>query len=316
MNRLRMNGRGAMHRIGVDLGGTKIEAALLDGGGAIILRKRVPSPRGYETKLAAVRGLVDAVESETGTRVPHVGVGHPGSHNPRTGLMRNANSVDLNGRPLARDLTAALARPAVCANDANCFALSEAVDGAGAGAAVVFGVIAGTGVGGGVVVNGRILEGHDGNAGEWGHTPLARPTHDEVPGPRCNCGLFGCVEAWCSGPALSADHERRTGERLIVEEIAAAAAAGDPLARESLAFHLDRLARSLASVVNILDPDIIVLGGGVSNLPGIAPDLERAMAPFLFTDEPRTRVRLNVHGDSSGVRGAAWLDPAAPGEPA
>lgn len=315
MNTVRMDGRSAMHRIGVDLGGTKIEAALLGPGGDIILRKRAQSPHGYDAKITALRALVDAVESETGVSVPHVGVGHPGSLNPRTGLMRNANSTELNGRPLDIDLAAALARPVACANDANCFALSEAVDGAGAGAACVFGVILGTGVGGGIVLNGRLLPGHDANAGEWGHTPLARPSASETPGPPCKCGLHGCVEAWCSGPALSADHERRTGERRTGAEIAEAARGGDLMARETLAFHRDRLARSLASVVNILDPDIIVLGGGLSNLDRLAPDLEAAMAPFLFTDEPRTRVRLNVHGDSSGVRGAAWLDPVPGAHP-
>jgi fructokinase len=298
-----------MHRIGVDLGGTKIEAAMLSPRGEWVARKRAPSPPGYDAKIMAVRALVEAVEAETGINVLHVGVGHPGSLNPRTGLMRNANSTELNGRPLDQDLSCALARPVACANDANCFALSEAKDGAGAGAASVFGVILGTGVGGGLVINGRLLAGHDGNAGEWGHTPLARPTPSETPGPVCKCGLYGCVEAWCSGPALSADHERRTGERSTVEEIAQAAASGDLMARETLAFHRDRLARSLASVINILDPQIVVLGGGVSNLEGLAPDLEAAMVPFLFTDEPRTSVRRNVHGDSSGVRGAAWLDP-------
>ena len=304
-----MDGRGAMHRIGVDLGGTKIEAAMLGPGGEWLARKRAPSPPGYEAKIMAVRALVEAVEAEAQITVDHVGVGHPGSLNPRTGLMRNANSTELNGRPLDLDLCEALSRPVACANDANCFALSEATDGAGAGATSVFGVILGTGVGGGVVIEGRLVAGHDGNAGEWGHIALARPTASETPGPACNCGLYGCVEAWCSGPALSADHERRTGERRSVEEISKAAAGGQMMARETLAFHLDRLARSLASVINILDPQIVVLGGGVSNLENLAPDLEAAMAPFLFTDEPRTSVRRNVHGDSSGVRGAAWLDP-------
>lgn len=306
-------GCGAMHRIGVDLGGTKIEAAVLSPAGELVVRERVPSPAGYEAKVRAVAALVQAVESKTGVQVPHVGVGHPGSLNPRTGLMRNANSTELNGRALDRDLADALGRPVACANDANCFTLSEATDGAGAGAHAVFGVIAGTGIGGGLVIGGRLVEGQDGNAGEWGHTPLARPEPGEVPGPACKCGLNGCVEAWCSGPALSADHERRTGDRRTAEAIADLARHGDLGARETLRFHRDRLARSLATVVNIIDPDMVVLGGGLSNLDGLCEDLEREMAPFLFTDEPRTRVRLNVHGDSSGVRGAAWLDPAAPG---
>jgi fructokinase len=304
-----MEGSSAMYRIGVDLGGTKIEAAMLGPQGEWMARRRAPSPAGYDAKIRAVRALVEAVEAETGIVAPHVGVGHPGSLNPRTGLIRNANSTELNARALDQDLSAALTRPVACANDANCFALSEATDGAGSGAASVFGVIIGTGVGGGLVINGHLAPGHDGNAGEWGHIPLARPAASETPGPVCKCGLYGCVEAWCSGPALSADHERRTGERRPVEEIARAAAIGDVLARETLAFHRDRLARSLATVINILDPEIVVLGGGLSNLENLASDLEAAMVPFLFTDEPRTSVRLNVHGDSSGVRGAAWLDP-------
>ena len=310
MNMVTRRGYDAMHRIGVDLGGTKIEAALLSPAGALLVRRRVETPPGYEAKLRAVAGLVTAVESETGVQVPHVGVGHPGSLNPRTGLMRNANSTELNGRALDLDLADALGRPVACANDANCFTLSEAVDGAGAGAHAVFGVILGTGVGGGLAIDGRLVRGHDGNAGEWGHIPLAWPDPDEIPGPLCKCGLNGCVEAWCSGPGLAADHERRTGDRLTARDIAERAANGDLGARESLRFHCGRLARSLASVVNIIDPDVVVLGGGLSNLEGLCEALERAMAPFLFTDEPRTKVALNVHGDSSGVRGAAWLDPA------
>ncbi|MGJ3230342.1 MAG: ROK family protein [Oceanicaulis sp.] len=298
-----------MHRIGVDLGGTKIEAALLDPAGAVLVRERTATPDGYEPKVRAVATLVDAIERRAGVSVPHLGVGHPGSLNPRTGLIRNANSTQLNGRPLDVDLSAALGRPVVCANDANCFALSEAVDGAGAGAGSVFGVIIGTGVGGGLVIGGRLIEGQDRIAGEWGHTPLGRPTPEETPGPRCKCGLQGCVEAWCSGPALAADHERRTGERMTAKQIAEAAEAGDLMAQETLAFHRDRLARSLATVANIVDPEVIVLGGGLSNLKGLPAALEAAMAPFLFTDEPRVKVRVNVHGDSSGVRGAAWLDP-------
>lgn len=309
-------GRGAMHRLGVDLGGTKIEAVLLAPDRRTLARRRIPTPESYAGKLQAVAALATALERETGVSVPHVGVGHPGSLNPRTGLIRNANTSQLNGAALDRDLAAALGRPVACANDANCFTLSEATDGAGQGARSVFGVIAGTGVGGGLVIEGRLVEGQDRIAGEWGHIPLGRPTPDETPGPLCKCGLHGCVEAWCSGPGMAADHERRTGARLSAKEIAERAEAGDPLARETLNFHRERLARSLATVANIVDPEIIVMGGGLSNMAGLCEDLERAMAPYLFTDEPRTRIRLNVHGDSSGVRGAAWLDPAGGSEAA
>ncbi|MFW5661919.1 MAG: ROK family protein [Oceanicaulis sp.] len=298
-----------MHRIGVDLGGTKIEAAVLAPSGEMMVRRRVATPTGYEPKLQAIAALVAAVESETGVSVPHIGLGHPGSINPRSGLVRNANSTQLNGRPLDQDLARLIDRPVVCANDANCFALSEAVDGAGAHAHSVFGVIAGTGVGGGLVIGRKLVTGQDGNAGEWGHTPLGRPYPEEVPGPVCKCGLYGCVEAWCSGPALAADHERRTGERLTAREVAEAAEAGDIMARETLMHHRDRLARSLATMVNIVDPGVIVIGGGLSHMSGLCTDLEKAMAPYLFTDEPRTQVALHRHGDSSGVRGAAWLDP-------
>lgn len=302
-----------MHRIGVDLGGTKIEAALMAPDGRLTVCRRVDTPPGYEAKIAAVRDLVAAVEAEAGMSVPRVGVGHPGSLNPRTGLMRNANSTELNGRPLDRDLQEALARPVALANDANCFALSEARDGAGAGARVVFGVILGTGVGGGVVIDGALVIGQDGNAGEWGHTALPRPTADETPGPACKCGLAGCVEAWCSGPGLSRDHESRTGDRLTGEEIAARAAAGDAAAAHSLTLHRGRLARSLSTVVNVLDPDVVVLGGGLSNLETLPADLEIEVKPYVFSDEPRTKIRRHLHGDSSGVRGAAWLWPLEPG---
>jgi fructokinase len=300
-----------MIRIGVDLGGTKIEAAALDADGRFLARRRAATPQGYADKLRAIAELIRAVEAEIGADSLPVGAGHPGSISPRTGLIRNANTTQLNGQPFDRDLAAALGRPVACANDANCFALSEAVDGAGAGARSVFGVILGTGVGGGLVIEGRLHGGQDGNAGEWGHAGLPWPDADEAPGPACKCGLSGCIEAWCSGPGLSADHERATGQALPGEDIAALAAGGDAAAQASLARHASRLARGLALVVNIFDPEVIVLGGGLSNLPGLAETLQARLARWAFTDELTTRVVLNRHGDSSGVRGAAWLNPLA-----
>jgi fructokinase len=299
-------------RIGVDLGGTKIEAAALAPDGEIVLRRRRPTPAGYASKIEALSALVRDVEAEIGLTGAPVGVGHPGSHNPRTGRIRNANSTALNGRPLKSDLEKALSRPVRCANDANCFALSEAVDGAAAGAASVFGVILGTGVGGGLVIDQKLVAGQDGNAGEWGHMGLPWATADEVPGPACYCGRQGCVEAWCSGPALSADHQRHTGATLTAQALADRAQLGDAAAIASLERHAGRLARALAAVVNIVDPDVIVLGGGVSNLPGLADTLKARIADWAFTDEFTTKVRINRHGDSSGVRGAAWLWPAGP----
>lgn len=298
-----------MIRIGVDLGGTKIEAAALDRSGRFLVRRRVATPDGYDAKIEAIATLVHVLETDLGLGGLPVGVGHPGSLSARTGLIRNANTSQLNGRALDRDLSAALARPVACANDANCFALSEAVDGAGAGARSVFGVIIGTGVGGALVIEGRLVTGHDGNAGEWGHAGLPWPNADEVPGPACKCGLSGCIEAWCSGPGLSADHARVTGEAITGEEIAARAAAGDNAAAASLDRHAGRLARGLALVVNIADPEVIVLGGGLSNLPGLAETLQTQLETWAFTDALATRVVRHAHGDSSGVRGAAWLNP-------
>ena len=298
-----------MLRLGVDLGGTKIEAALLDDNGACSVRRRTATPTGYQEKLDAIADLVAAVEAEAGLTTPlPAGIGHPGSINPRTGLMRNANSTALNGHPLDQDLARRLNRPVRCANDANCFALSEARDGAGAGARSVFGVIAGTGVGGGIVLNGALVPGADGNAGEWGHTALPYMTPQELAiSPPCYCGKTNCVEAWCSGPALSRDHERRTGETCSVQQIARAAKTGDEAAQLSLDQHEDRFARALSNVINILDPDVIVLGGGLSNLDGFSDRLARRVADWAFTDDLITQIRTPVHGDSSGVRGAAWL---------
>lgn len=298
-----------MLRLGIDLGGTKIEAALLDEQGSVPFRRRVATPKSYSEKILAIRDLVLNLEQEAGLTAPlPAGIGHPGSLNPRTGLMRNANSTALNGHPLDKDLTDALNRPVRCANDANCFALSEARDGAGKDVKSVFGVIAGTGVGGGMVLNGELVTGGDGNAGEWGHTALPRLTADEFSNqPQCYCGLTGCVEAWCSGPALSKDHERMTCQSKPAHEIAESARLGDRQAQASLDRHADRFARALSNIVNIFDPHVIVLGGGLSNLEGFADELQSRLARWAFTDELVTQIRTPVHGDSSGVRGAAWL---------
>ena len=294
-------------RIGVDLGGTKIEAIALDPRGAAMARRRVPAPRDdYGATLGAITGLVAAIESETGRR-GSVGVGTPGALSPFTGRLRNSNSVWLNGRAIDRDLAQLLAQPVRIANDADCFALSEATDGAGRGSRCVFGVILGTGCGGGVVVDGRLLAGPNAIAGEWGHNPLPWPAADEHPGPDCYCGKRGCIETFVSGPGLAADHRRHTGTRQEPPAILAAAQAGDGDAEASLRRHVGRLARALASVINVLDPDAIVLGGGLSNLPHLYDDLPDLVRPWLICDGMATRILPPVHGDSSGVRGAAWL---------
>lgn len=297
-------------RIGVDLGGTKIEAAVLDAAGGVVARRRVATPRDYGRKLSAIAELVAAVEAEAGARAPAIGVGIPGSLSPATGLVRNSNSTPLNGQFLDRDLAAALGRPVRVQNDANCFALAEARAGAGQGAGTVFGVILGTGVGGGIVVDGQVLAGRNLIAGEWGHNRLPAASPDELPGPTCYCGRSGCIEAWCSGPAMAADHARVTGESLTPPEIAARAEAGDAPAQATLARHVIRLARALATVVNLLDPDAIVLGGGLSNLPHLYRDLPGAMRPHVFSDVFETPILRNRLGDSAGVIGAAWLWPA------
>jgi fructokinase len=293
-------------RFGVDLGGTKTEIAVL-AEDEVMLRNRTPTPGSYEGSLDAIAGLLAEAEARAGVRAAAVGVGTPGSLSPATGLIRNANSTRLNGRPLDRDLAQRLGRPVRLANDADCFALAEARAGAGRGAASVFGVILGTGVGGGIVAGGRLLAGPNAIAGEWGHNALPRPGPDETPGPECWCGRRGCIEAWCSGPGLAADHARRTGERAGAEEIAARAAAGDNAAAETLARHLDRLGRALAGVVNVLDPEVIVLGGGLSNMAGLAEGLPEAMRSHVFSDCLLTLVRRHALGDSAGVIGAAWL---------
>jgi fructokinase len=281
-------------RIGVDLGGTKIEAIAL-AGSREVARKRVPTPRGdYEATVAAVASLV--AEFGEGT----VGIGIPGALSRVTGLVKNANSTWLIGKPLKQDLEKALQREVRLENDANCFALSEATDGAGQGAQVVFGVILGTGVGGGIVVGGRVLAGRNAIAGEWGHNPLPLPGPDDLPLPACYCGRAGCIETYLSGPGLAADQLRLTGERLSPEEIVSRQG-------ETLCRYEARLARALASVINVLDPDVIVLGGGMSNVARLYTSVPRLWPQHVFSDHVATRLVRNAHGDSSGVRGAAWL---------
>ena len=290
-------------RIGVDLGGTKIEAIAIDGDGRERLRRRVPTPRGdYDATLAAIAALVSDLERTIGARGT-VGVGMPGTISAATGLVKNANSTWLNGRPLADDLPRLLDRPVRLANDANCFALSEAIDGAGTGADVVFGVILGTGVGGGIVSQRRVIAGANGIAGEWGHNPLPAPHDEERPGPSCYCGRRGCIETFLSGPGLTADYDGLAA----ADEIVRRAAAGEPRADAALARYEDRLARALATVVNVLDPDVVVIGGGLSNLERLYESVPRLWQPHIFSDRVVTRLSRAVHGDSSGVRGAAWL---------
>jgi fructokinase len=296
-------------RIGIDLGGTKIEAAALDQGGAMRLRRRIPTPAGdYAGTIAAIAGLVAGLEREIGARAS-VGIGIPGTIVAATGLVKNANSTWLIGQPLGRDVEAALGRPVRFANDANCFALSEAIDGAGAGQGTVFGVILGTGVGGGIVIGGRILVGANAIAGEWGHNPLPAPEPDELLGPPCYCGRSGCIETFLSGPGLAADHRRHGGDVLDTAAIAAGAAAGDAACRATLDRYAERLARALAGVINILDPDVIVLGGGLSSLACLYDEVPRRWGRHVFSDRVVTRLLPPLHGDSSGVRGAAWLWP-------
>jgi len=298
-----------MFRIGVDLGGTKTEVAVIDSAGQTCFSKREPTPRAYDSKIRLIATLVGQAREFTGSDSIPVGIGHPGSLNPATGLMRNANSTELNGHPLNTDIAAAIGQEVRCANDANCFALSEAVDGAGANADSVFGVILGTGVGGGIVVNRQLIAGHGLLGGEWGHTGLPWAQKDEIPGPECKCGLHGCIETWLSGPALTDDHLRRASAFLSPSQIVAAAKEDHPGAIATLDRFHDRLARGLATVINILDPEVIVLGGGLSNMPDIAANVQQRLPKWVFSDQVTTRVVKNHHGDSSGVRGAAWLWP-------
>ncbi|MAB13683.1 ROK family protein [Parvibaculum sp.] len=297
-------------RIGIDLGGTKIEGIVLDAGGEVRARRRIPSPRGdYGDTLSAICGIVDHLETECGATCS-IGIGMPGAISPASGLVKNANSTWLNGRPFGPDLEDRLGREVRLANDADCFALSEAKDGAGAGCRTVFGVIIGTGTGGGIVHDGRLLSGPNAIAGEWGHNPLPWPHEDERPGPVCYCGKQGCIETWTSGPGLAAAFERETGRAATAEEIAGAAQAGDPDAADAIRRYVDRLARALASVVNVLDPDMVVLGGGMSNIGTLYTLLPELLPAYVFSDTVRTRIECHRHGDASGVRGAAWLWPA------
>ena len=296
-------------RIGIDLGGTKIEGIVLGADGTIVARQRIPTPRSYDGTLAALTSLVDELDQTTSDGRSPVGMGIPGAIQPN-GLVKNANSTWLIGKPLIRDLEQALARPVRATNDANCFAISEAADGAGAGADVVFGVILGTGVGGGVVVRGRVLEGPNLVAGEWGHNPLPWMTPAEAPGAPCYCGKHGCIETFLSGPGFAAEYLGTTGRQRSSAEIVADAGQSDPDAIAALDRYYDRLARGLASVINIIDPDVIVLGGGISNLPNLPEAVASRLPVYVFSNTVSTRIVKNLHGDSSGVRGAAWLWPA------
>jgi fructokinase len=294
-------------RIGLDLGGTKIEGVALGDDGAQLARRRVATPRDdYAGTLEAMAGLVRDLEAQTGRR-GSVGVGMPGALSPATGLVKNANSTWLIGRPLDHDLSGRLGRPVRFANDANCFALSEAVDGAAAAARVVFGVIVGTGTGGGVVVDRKVLTGPNAIAGEWGHNPLPWPREGEWPGPACYCGRTGCIETFLSGPGLARDFRQATGEDVEAPRIVARAGSGDEAASAALVRYEERMARALAAVLNILDPDVVVLGGGMSQIGRLYESVPRLWQEWAFSDRVDTVLKPPVHGDSSGVRGAAWL---------
>jgi fructokinase len=298
-------------RIGIDLGGTKIEGIAIDENGVEQQRLRIPTPKGdYETIVGAIVSVVAEIENLQGGRGT-VGVGIPGAMSPATGVVKNANSVVLIGHPLDKDLGKALDREIRVANDANCFALSEATDGAAAGANVVFGVIVGTGTGGGIVIDGRVITGPHAIAGEWGHNPLPWPRDDERPGHVCYCGQSGCIETFLAGPSLSRDHRLVTGYELDAPEIAALAEAGDTLAIATMGRYEDRMARALAMIINILDPDVVVLGGGVSNIDRLYREVPKLLSRYVFSDRVATPIVEAKFGDSSGVRGAAWLWPLA-----
>lgn len=293
--------------IGIDLGGTKIEGIALDEDGMELLRKRVPTPAGdYPATLQVVSSLVEEIESTLKTQ-GSVGIGTPGAVSTATGLLKNSNSVCMNGKPVPDDLAALLGRDIRMANDANCFALSEATDGAAAGAEVVFGVIIGTGTGAGIVVKGRVLTGPNAIAGEWGHNPLPWSRPEEQPGPVCYCGKSGCIETWLSGPGMSRDYMDSTGRVLDARQIAAQANNGEAAALQCLQDYEDRLARSLAHVINVLDPDVIVLGGGMGNIERLYENVPQRWGQYVFSDRVDTQLAAPKFGDSSGVRGAAWL---------
>lgn len=294
-------------RLGIDLGGSKIEIIALDRKGKVLLQRRVPTPqRDYHATLQAIVELVKAAEAGLGKQ-GKVGIGVPGSLSPATGLMRNANSTCLNGQPLKHDIEELLKRPVAVTNDANCFALSEATDGAGKDAGSVFAVIVGTGTGAGIVINHKILDGCNGIAGEWGHNPLPWPKTDEIPGPQCWCGLNGCIETWLSGPGLARDYYQEAGEEKTAAEIVLAAEAGEKIAEKVLQRYENRLARALAHIINVLDPEMIVLGGGLSNMQRLYKNVPEQWGEYVFSDCVNTQLLPPVFGDSSGVRGAAWL---------
>ena len=299
-------------RIGIDLGGTKIEAVALSASGSVLIRHRVATPSGnYQLTVKTIADLVFAIERDLGGWGT-VGVGTPGAISPATGRIKNANSTALIGKPLDKDLGYVLGRDVRLANDANCFALSEAVDGAAAGAEIVFGVIIGTGTGGGIAISGTILAGVNGIAGEWGHNPIPWPRHDEFPGPQCYCGKNGCLETFLSGPGMSRDFLDATGEHLDPPEIVRRSEAGNQLAEKCLSRYEDRLARGLAHVINVLDADVIVLGGGMSNIGRLYETVPLLWNQYVFSDRVDTKLLRPVHGDSSGARGAAWLWPLQP----
>ena len=295
-----------MTRIGVDLGGTKIEIVALDDAGIERFRRRIATPRDdYEGTLSAVAALVAEAERVVGRAT--IGIGTPGAISPATGLMKNANSTWLIGQPLGDDITRRLAREVRIANDANCFALSEAVDGAAAGAAVVFGVIIGTGTGGAIVVDRRVVVGANAIGGEWGHNPMPWPGPEEWPGPPCYCGRTGCIETFLSGPGMSRDHFAATGQTVDAMEIAGRAESGDPAAQATIERYAGRMARGLAAIINVVDPDVIVLGGGLSNIARLYERVPQLWTPYVFSDRIATKLVRAKFGDSSGVRGAAWL---------
>lgn len=294
-------------RIGVDLGGTKIEVIALDDDGAVLRRQRVDTPVGnYQRTIATIASLVEHVEDELGLR-GSIGIATPGALSPASGRIKNSNSVCLNGQPIDRDLATALGREIRLANDADCFALSEAVDGAAQGAASVFGVIIGTGTGGGIVINGRLLGGPNAIAGEWGHNPMPWPNPDELPGPQCYCGLHACIETFLSGPGMTSDHLQHYDESLAPAEIVQRAGLGNKQADRTLSRYEHRLARALASIINVIDPEVIVLGGGLSNIKRLYARVPSMWGDYVFSERVDTRLLQAMHGDSSGVRGAAWL---------
>ena len=294
-------------RIGIDLGGTKIEIIALDSSGSELVRQRVATPvNDYQQVLKTIVDLIDFAEQKTGQQ-GSIGIGTPGAISPATGLLRNSNSVCLNGQPVKQDIEKILGREIRIANDANCFALSEATDGAAQGAATVFAVIVGTGTGAGIVINGKLLTGPNAIAGEWGHNPLPWPVNDELPGPDCYCGKQGCIETFLSGPGLSEDYQKLTGQGVTAKEIVSRAEQGEENAEIILVAYEDRMARSLAHVINILDPDVIVLGGGMSNVLRLYKNVPAQWGQYVFSDKVFTKLVLPEYGDSSGVRGAAWL---------